>query len=151
MEDFRRLINNEESIAEIDKEVDYPFDTNFEWILELKFDNDKKQYSASELSFTIWAISEALEKIEGVSVSLVDCGVGSFWFKLILKIKGVVAREEVKQVLNKSKEALEANYIDKPIEETKKIAAEREQIEKTTRGITDEKDSKRLHSWKLRN
>ena len=55
----------------------------------------------------------------------------------------------MKQVLNKSKDAIEAQYLDKPIEEAKKIKAEREKVEKETKVIANEKDTKKIRPLEI--
>jgi hypothetical protein len=149
IEKYRSKINSEKIISEINKAREHILNSSFEWSITLRFENEKDDYKANQIGYTIWAISEALEKIDGIYLTLEDCGKGSRWFRFKLKIKDLLGREEVKQVLNKSKDAIEAQYLDKPIEEAKKIKAEREKVEKETKVIANEKDTKKIRSLEI--
>ncbi|KAB8151712.1 hypothetical protein EZY14_017570 [Kordia sp. TARA_039_SRF] len=149
IEEYRKKINTSKIISEIQKEREYPLDASFEWSMTLKFDNDSDEYRANQIAYSIWVISEALEKIDGVTITLEDSGIGSRWFKFKIGIKDELTKQEVKEVLNKSKEALQAHYLEKPIEEAKKIKAEREKVEKETKSIVNEEDAKKIRDLEI--
>jgi hypothetical protein len=149
IEKYRSKINSKKIVSEIIEAREHILNSSFEWSVTLKFQNDNDEYKANQIGYSIWAISEALEKIDGISITLEDSGKGSRWFRFKLKIKDLLGKEEVKQVLNKSKEAIESQYLDKPIEEAKKIKAEREKVEKETKVIANEEDTKKIRSLEI--
>ncbi|WP_298248089.1 hypothetical protein [uncultured Christiangramia sp.] len=149
IEDLREKINSNHIISEIEKERELPRNTSFEWTLELKFNDLNDNYSATQIGYTIWSISTALEQIDGVKVKLEDWGLGSRWARIKIQIRDFLAKEEVKEVLDKSKDAVEAKYLDTPIEEAKKIKAEREKLQKETEGLIDSKDADKLRKLEI--
>lgn len=149
IEDFRNRINSNRIISEIEKERELPRNTSFEWTLEMKFNNLNDDYSSTQIGYTIWSISAALEQIDGVQIKLEDWGIGSRWARIKLQIRDFLAKEEVKEVLDKSKNAIEAKYVDTPIEEVKKIKAEREKLEKETESLTNATDAERLRQLNI--
>jgi len=152
IEDYRAIINNSDIVEELETIRQYPEGTSYDWDLLIRVDNPDNNYQASQIGFLIWSIAEALEKIDGVKVILEDLGTGSRWFKLKTKIRDEIAKEEVKEVLDKSKEALKSQYLEKPIEEAKKLKAEREKIEKEKNIIlskSEAKETNRLQMKKL--
>lgn len=149
IEVFRNRINSRRIISEIKNERELPRDTSFEWTIEMRFVDFEDNYKSSQIGYTIWSISAALEQIDGVKITLEDCGKGSRWLKLKMEIRDFLAKEEVKQVLDKSKDAIEAKYLDTPIEEAKKIKAEREKVERETASLINSKDAEKLRELEI--
>lgn len=119
----------------------------FEWDIEVIVHGES--YSSSQIGFLMWSISKALESIDGVSVYLEDWGNGSKRFNLKVIIQNWLAKEEVKQVLDKGRKAAESQYLDKPIEEVEKIKAEKEKTIKETEGLLDKEQSNQLHEIEI--
>lgn len=149
IEDFREKINSGKIITEIDEARELSHNTSFEWTIDIKFYNLNDHYSASQIGYTIWAISSALEQIDGVEIDLEDWGKGSRWVRFKLKIRDILAKEEVKEVLDKSKNAIEAKYLDTPVEEMKKIKAEREKLEKETESLVNAEDAEKIRKLQI--
>ena len=144
IEDYRSLINNSNILKELEKLRDYPIETSFEWDIQVRVSNDEDKYKASDIGFLLWSLAEGLEKIDGVKVLIEDLKKGSIIANFKLIIKDAFAKEEVKDILNKTKDAVESQYLDRPIEEVKKTQAEREKIEKETKNLPNEDESKEL-------
>ncbi|KRD08944.1 hypothetical protein ASE21_13925 [Flavobacterium sp. Root901] len=115
----------------------------FEWDIEVFVHGET--FSPSQIGFLMWSMSKALESIDGVSVFLEDWGNGSKFFKLKVKIQSLLAREEVKQVLEKGRQAAESQFLDRPIEEVQKIKAEKEKTIKETDNLLTKEQVTELH------
>jgi hypothetical protein len=113
-------------------------DPLFIWDIKLTFTS--AQPAAAGVAHCLWAISSALEAIDGVAVELSDWSRGSFVAKLKVYIKNIWARDEVRQVLQKGRDAVESHYLDRPMEEVAKNRAEREKIEEDTKSSVAERE-----------
>ncbi len=122
-----KLTSRSQTLSELRK------DCQFIWTITIRFTSEP--LSASACAYTIWAISSALEIIDGVGVEFVDWGKGSFWAKLKVSIKNVWARDEVRESLDKGRKAAESFYLDRPIEDVAKTRAEKEKLEEEIRDI----------------
>ncbi len=114
-----------------------------EWNVNLKFSG---QNNAANISKIIWSLSELLEGIDGVSVKLEDWGKGSFWTRLKIAFSNPENQKEAKEVLQKTREAIEAENLDKYIQEKEKrnLDIEKEKIEIKNQKI--ETESKELEN-----
>lgn len=104
-----------------------------EWEIKLKI--GREELDASEMGFLIWSLAEALELVEGVQVTIEDWGRGSFWIKLKILFLDIAGKREVKEILEKARDAAIAEQLDKRIEETAKLKAERLKIEEERAAI----------------
>jgi hypothetical protein len=87
------------------------------------------------MGFLIWSLAEALELIEGVQVTIEDWGRSSFWINLKIKFLEIAGKREVKEILEKARDAAIAEQLDKRIEEAAKVRAERLKIEEERAAI----------------
>lgn len=132
-------INKADEANEIDK-INY-------WDIKITF--SENNISASEVTQLLWILTNSLEQIDDVEVLLEDWGRGSFWARLKIKIAGWVAKEELKDIADKARQAAEAQYLNKPIEESRKIEAERLKIEKETKLIPGDSILEQKHLLEL--
>lgn len=119
----------------------------YEWDIEVLVHGET--FSSSQIGYLMWSISTALESIDGVSVCLENWGNGSKFFNLKVGIKNMLAKEEVKQVLDKARRAVESEYLDKPVEEVEKIKAEKEKTIKETDILINKEQSKQLFDMEI--
>lgn len=115
----------------------------YEWDIEVLVQGET--FSSSQIGFLMWSISSALESIDGVTVHLENWGNGSKFFNLKVRLENILAREEVKQVLDKGRKAAESHYLDRPIEEVEKIKAEKEKTIKETDNLLTKAQAEQLH------
>jgi hypothetical protein len=120
---------------------------SFEWSIEVTISDEK--YDAESISFLMWAIASALNSIDGVTTELEDWGKGSRKFSLRVIIRDWLAKEEVKQVLDKGRKAAEAQYLDKPINEAERTKAETGKIVKETEALLSADQQKQLHDLEI--
>lgn len=85
--------------------------------------------SPSRAGQTLWCIGAAMESIEGVAVEIDDWGKGSLWSNIKVFIKNVWSRDEVREVLDKGRQAAVSHYLDRPTEEVRKLTAECDKLE----------------------
>jgi hypothetical protein len=100
---------------------------DYEWDIILVF--NAEHIRASSVSFLVWTLSEALQLIPDVDVDIVKAGTGSLWLRLKVYMKTLFQKNEVKQLLEKTRDAVVADQLDKKIETTGKIKAEKEKLE----------------------
>lgn len=111
------------------------------WEMDLTVKDDR---NLSKVGFLLWSLGASLESIPGVETQITEFGEGSLWTRVKIFFKDLVAKEETKEVLDKTREALESQYFDKPIEEAKKIQSEKDKLNAETKLIekqVDELDS----------
>lgn len=109
------------------------------WTIEIRFPS--KSINCSNAGYALWAVAAGLEQIRGVVVEIDSWGQGSLWTKLKVFISNIWARDEVQEVLDKSRDAVVAEYLDKRIETAKKLKSEREKIEKERDAIAKQSDA----------
>lgn len=97
------------------------------YIGELKLWIDTNDAAKANLFMSI--VTNTLAGIENVKVSILDSGTGSLWQKCKLTITGWFAKEETKQILQKSQKALEAYSLDRHIEPVEKSKVDRQRQE----------------------
>lgn len=138
VEEFRESINNKSIHESIEKIRSREY-LEYEWDVQVIIKGG--EFKSSKIGFLMWAMSTAVESIENVSVRLDDWGNGSKMFNLKLYIKDLLAKDEVKQVLGKARNAVEANYLDKPIEEAGKLKAEKEKTLKEADNLRSKEEA----------
>ena len=126
----------------------------FQWEIFIKFSGNN--FQASKIFQLLFLLSETLENISGVSVEIESQGIGSLWVKLKIFIKDAFQKEEVKEVLNKTRDAIVAEQLDKRIEENKKLEeetlktkAERRNIEKQNEVLPNTQEAKKLRELEI--
>lgn len=146
IEEYRNKINSFDIHSIIQKNR---LDDNYiyEWDIEVLVHGET--FSSSQIGFLMWSLSTALESIDGVSVYLENWGNGSKFFNLKIGIKSILAKEEVKQVLEKGRQAVENHYLDRPIEEVGKIKAEKEKTLKETDNLLTKEQTNQLHNMEI--
>ena len=138
---FKSNIKNESNIP-VEADVN---GLTYEWDIEIKIDST----DLKTISYLLWSLSEGLELIDGVCIELIDWGKGSFWVKFKLKFSDLLAKEEVKDVLEKSRKAAESYYIDKHIESAEKIKLENKKIEEELKRLIDTDANKEIQKLDL--
>jgi len=146
IEKYRNKINKY-NIHEVIQGIRFDENYIFEWDIEVLVHGET--FNSSQIGFLMWSMSKALESIDGVSVSLENWGNGSKFFNLKVRIKNLLAKEEVKQVLDKGRKAVESQYLDKPIEEVEKLKAEKEKTIKETDNLLTKEQSNQLHEMEI--
>jgi hypothetical protein len=109
------------------------------WYVQVRFENT--DISAAAIGKTIWALSSAIESVPGVVVKIESWESGSLVARLRVFIRNVWARDEVREVLHKGRNAAVAHYLDRPTEEAQKLRAEREKLEEEKRLLQQKADS----------
>ena len=127
------------------------FEKQSEWEMVITMPGDF--HRAAEISKLILVFAEGLETIPGVEVELNDIIKGSLIANLRIRFRDLLAKEGTKEILNeagrlatKGKQAAEDQYLSKPIEEVKKLEAERT---KTERETYTEKQAQELRELEL--
>jgi hypothetical protein len=87
---------------------------------------------ASRLSRSIWALTTAIESIDGTRVVVEDLGRGSIWIRLKVFCRSIWVKDRVRELLNSGVRAAAAYFLQKPLAETQRIDAERAKLEKET-------------------
>lgn len=147
IESFRAALNRSSFGPSYQRIKDQETEDTFIWDIEVTV--DKTEVNAAQIGFLIWSLAKSLESIDGVEVDLVEWSEGSKKFNLITTIKGIAAREDVKYVFAKGREAAEAVYVDKPVEDVKKTKAEREKTEKKTDALPSKQESKDIRELEI--
>jgi hypothetical protein len=126
----------------------------FQWQIFIRFSG--KSFRASKIFRSLSLLAESLESISGVSVEIESQGVGSIWFKLRVFILNLVQKEEVKEVLEKTRDAVIAEQLDKRIkgvekleEDTLKTKAERIALERQSENVPDAEEAKKLRGLEI--
>lgn len=96
------------------------------------------------------SLSEVMQaQFRALVASIEAWGVGGLWAKLKVFISNVWARDEVQEVLDKSRDAVTAELLDKPIEQARKMKSEREKLDeerdaiaKQTKSLPDAEEAK---------
>lgn len=110
---------------------------------------ESQKTSVEKLIKPLWLLTSTLEQIDNVSLELKTISTGSLYARVILKMKDLLAKEEVKAVLETTKEAVtktltlgEVSYTDvkKSIQETKKLSLENDKLQKEIFNIPDENE-----------
>lgn len=124
-------------------------EVHYELMLDIELSNDDND--GSKLITALSLILNSISNIENVKVEIEDIRTGSIYARVRVYIKDLVAKEEVKAVLEVSKEvvvkAVTGGQVSvaetrKVIAETKKIKAEQESIERETATKPDEFEAK---------
>lgn len=110
-------------------------DVTYTWTAAVWIDSRE----AGKANKFMYGFCAALLLIEGVNIEIVEAGVGSFFQRWLITIKGWFAKEEVIQVVQKAVRATEAYGLDRHIEPVEKIKAEREKIAKDIEKMEEEK------------
>jgi hypothetical protein len=102
------------------------------WEITIKTEDNYP--NAASFFNLLYSFSSALELVsdDEIEIKLKDWGNGSKWAKLWIDFKGFMAREEVINVLEKSKKSLEAELFDKRITQVEKSIAETNKLQKET-------------------
>ena len=126
----------------------------FQWQIFVKFSG--KSFRASKVFRSLSLLAESLESISGVSVEIESQGVGSIWFKLRVFILNLVQKEEVKEVLEKTRDAVIAEQLDKRIkgvekleEDTLKTKAERIALERQSESVPNAEEAKKIRGLEI--
>ena len=126
----------------------------FQWQISVRFSG--KSFRASKIFRSLSLLAESLESISGVSVEIESQGVGSIWFKLRVFILNLVQKEEVKEVLEKTRDAVIAEQLDKRIkgvekleEDTLKTKAERIALERQSESVPDAEEAKKIRGLEI--
>ncbi|TAJ14053.1 hypothetical protein DMA11_06785 [Marinilabiliaceae bacterium JC017] len=130
----------------------HKYNKNFQQLLSTKFSESSfwdiyvkvNNTTGSSFSYLLWTLTESFEKIDGISLEIIELGRGSLWAKIKTVFENEVSKEECKNILNKSKKALESKYLDKEILEVKKT-------EKEIEGMPDAKHLKENRRLELEN
>lgn len=96
------------------------------WTVTLRFLS--RSTDGAAFGSLIWVFCESLSSIPGVRVYVEEAGTGSVWVKMKVWMQNVWARDDVKEVLEKSKDAVIASKLDRPIGEVDKINAEADKL-----------------------
>ncbi len=131
-------IQNDKPIAE-DENAIYTADLKL-WINT----ND-----AAEANRFASVVTNVLGKIENIKLTIVDSGIGSYWQKIKIKIQGWFAKEETKQVLKKSKVALESYVLERHIEPIEKSKSDRKKTEEELKRMFPIDNISELHKIHL--
>jgi hypothetical protein len=130
-------------------------DYQHQWRIFIRFAG--KHHRASKVSKLLWLLTEALESVSGVVMLVEDQGTGSIWFTLRVFMLNLLAKDEVKDLLEKSRDAVLAEQVVKRVEgaekireEKLKLQAERSVIEKQTELIPDSEEAKKIRELELR-
>lgn len=140
-EQIEQLQNISQNIDEIaDGE-----DTVYTLEIKLWIDTD----DAAEANKFVNEVTQILSKIENVKCLLVDSGRGSFWQTIKIRAKGWFAKEETKQILTKTKSALESYAIERHIEPVEKSRVERKKTEEEIKRLMSEEQTKEIHKLEI--
>lgn len=142
LEDYRAEINKAD-IHSVIQDIRFTENELYEWDVTVTIKGN--EFNSGQIGFLMWTISKALESIDHVNVSLEDWGNGSKRFNLKIWIKTLFAKEEVKQVLEKSRLAIESKYMDIPIQEAEKLAAEKTKTIRETDNLLSKEEAKEIH------
>ena len=108
------------------------------WHLEIQMDNKKNEYEAVEFSRYIYILSEALQTIGDLDITIDDTGMGSVWIKLKIRVKTLASEIDFKQVIEQAQLYIDAGMHSKPVTELKKTLAESKKIDAETSKILEE-------------
>ncbi|MBE9159819.1 hypothetical protein IQ265_23720 [Nodosilinea sp. LEGE 06152] len=127
----------------------------FQWDVVIRFSGET--FRAAAIFQFLFLLSEVLESISGVSVEIESQGTGSLWTKLKIFMKDAFQKEEVKEVLEKTRDAVIAEQLDKRIEgvkkleeETLKTRAERISLERQSESLPDTEEAKKLRELEIK-
>lgn len=126
----------------------------YQWQIFIRFSG--QHHRSTTVSKIIWLLSEALESVSGVVVEIEEQGVGSIWYKLQVFFANLCAREEVLDLLEKTRDAAIAEA-DKRIEgvenlraQTLKTEAEAATIERQSELIPDSEEAKKIRDLDIK-
>lgn len=126
----------------------------FQWEIFIRFSG--KNFRASKIFRYLSLLAESLESIFGVSVEIESQGIGSIWFKLRVFILNLIQKEEVKEVLEKTRDAVIAEQLDKRIkgvekleEDALKTKAERLALERQSENVPDAEEARKLRGLEI--
>lgn len=105
--------------------------------------------NAEEANKFIYVVSSVLNNIENVDLEIIDCGIGSYWQNIWIKIRGWFAKEEVKQILTKSGQAVESYTLDRHIAPIEKAKAEKEKTTAETSLLMSKENAQKLHKIRI--
>lgn len=105
----------------------------YSWELNINISSDE---DANKIFYFLWTLTEAISKIDGARIIIQNIEKGSIKVKLKLLFKNILAKKEVKEVIDKAVRAGHA-VLDKPALEGEKIKSETELIKRQTEAITD--------------
>lgn len=94
-------------------------------------------------------VTAVLGSIRDVEIEIIDAGKGSYWQKCKLKITGFFARDEVKDVLKKSKESMEAQLYGKHVVPVEKMVVEKNVLEQELNSMMPTENAQELHQIRL--
>lgn len=128
---------------------------HFQWEVVIKFSGEA--FRAAAIFQFLFLFSEVLESISGVSVEIESQGTGSLWTRLKIFIEDAFQKEEVKEVLEKTRDAVIAEQLDRRIEgvkkleeETLKTRAERVSLERQSESLPDTEEAKKLRELEIK-
>lgn len=132
----------------------FTFDDKFEdvvWEIKIEISDPSDTYEAAQSGFLLWSFSKALESIGDIEIQLKECGNGSRWFLLKMRIKSIAAKVDLVDVLNKSRQAIESSYTKTSTDEMRKfevekdkLSAEAEKLRKESANMMDSDSAKIL-------
>ena len=125
-----------------------------EWDIKIIFEGEF--LDPSDVSKLIWALSEALKTVGGVSLELEDWGRGSYWVRIKARIEDTWKRDEVQQILDTARDGVVSEYLERPIQEVGKteqeklkLESERKRIERETEALPDAGDAARKRDLEM--
>jgi hypothetical protein len=139
---FRSTLSNSSVKPLIDNLLLHHEGDTYEWNIEFKFEDGNRP---DQIGLILIVLAK-LELIDDVEVELSDWGRGSFWAKIKLKTSTFLAKEEVKEVLDKARKATESQLLDRPIEDVRKIKAEADKTESEAGSIMSKEQSKEFNN-----
>ncbi|MBD2303199.1 hypothetical protein [Nostoc sp. FACHB-190] len=126
----------------------------YQWVINIKFSGNK--YPASKINKFLWSFTEILESISGVHVEIESAGTGSIWLRFRAFIGSETAKTELKRLLEKGRDALEAEYLDKSIAnndktqaEARKANAEADSIQRQKEVLPDSEEAQKIRAFNL--
>jgi len=137
--------------VENNKYIDY----KYQWEIFVIFSGEN--FEALNIFRLLTLLVESFELISGVSVELESQGMGSWWYKFKVYIKDIWQKEETKQILTKTREAIVSDQLDKPIQISKKLEeealktkAERESVERQNESLPNSEEAIILRKLQIR-
>ena len=119
---------------------------DFEWDMKVTFSSD---YDPAKIGFFLWSVASALNSIDGVTTEITDWGNGSRWAKIVIKMKDILAKKEVKEILEKGRDAAVSQYLEAPVVNVNKTKAETELISAQAKQLPDGEHLSRMRELEL--
>jgi hypothetical protein len=111
------------------------------WYLDIELmyrNNTDGKVKVSDFSYSMWAITSAIEQIKDVDVEIEEIRRGSVLVKIKVWIGNLLAKEEVKELLQYGKDAALAKLVEKPFNESIKLKNEAINFAAQTKKIEQE-------------